>query len=283
MKHSLPIFGRPAVLPFAAKIQHIEHCLHKMAIFLLTLSLSCGIYARQTLSNDSIAANRNTKNYNFKWKQTILPVSLIGVGALAVAPSFIRDGSHEITHAITDLRGNNKRQKFDDYVQYVPALGAITLGCVGVKAKHNLVERTLITGTSFAAFAVLTKGAKLCINEKRPQFDNQDAFPSGHTGAAFMGAELVRIEYGGWYAVGAYTIATGVGFMRMYNGEHWFHDVVAGAGVGILSARIGEWSCHLWQKLLSKACKRPNNDLVFMPVASPMNGGYYGFSMGCVF
>lgn len=55
-----------------------------------------------------------------------------------------------------------------------------------------------------------------------------------------MGAELVRIEYGGWYGAGAYAVAAGVGFMRMYNGRHWLHDVVAGAGVGILSARIGE-------------------------------------------
>ena len=55
-----------------------------------------------------------------------------------------------------------------------------------------------------------------------------------------MGAELVRMEYGGWYGIGAYTIAVGVGFMRMYNGRHWLHDVVAGAGVGILSARVGE-------------------------------------------
>lgn len=53
---------------------------------------------------------------------------------------------------------------------------------------------------------------------------------SGHTATVFIGAELVRIEYGGWYGAGAYTIATGVAFMRMYNGRHWLHDVVAGAG-----------------------------------------------------
>ena len=59
-----------------------------------------------------------------------------------------------------------------------------------------------------------------------------------------MGAELVRIEYGEdypWLAVGAYTIATATGALRVYNNHHWLSDVVAGAGVGILSARIGYW------------------------------------------
>ncbi len=97
-----------------------------------------------------------------------------------------------------------------------------------------------------------------------------------------MGAELVRMEYGGWYGIGAYTIAVGVGFMRMYNGRHWLHDVVAGAGVGILSARVGEWSCRLWQKIFQTNGKK-ENDLVFTPVAIPVNGGYYGFTMGCFF
>lgn len=96
-----------------------------------------------------------------------------------------------------------------------------------------------------------------------------------------MGAELVRIEYGGWYGVGAYAVATSVGFMRMYNGRHWLHDVIAGAGVGILSARVGEWSCRFWQKVFQK--NEMESSLVIMPIAAPVNGGYYGFTLGCVF
>jgi hypothetical protein len=36
--------------------------------------------------------------------------------------------------------------------------------------------------------------------------------------------------------VGAYTIATSVGALRMLNNKHWQSDVFAGAGIGILSA-----------------------------------------------
>lgn len=247
----------------------------------LTITLPTGMRGQQANRDSLSANNRNIENYKFEWRQTILPASLIGVGAVALAPSFIRDGSRNITNSVIDLRGDNKRLEFDDYIQYLPVAGSLMLGCAGVKAKHSFRDRFFIIATSYATLAVLTNIPKLCINEKRPEFAGHNSFPSGHTATVFMGAELVRIEYGGWYGIGAYTIATGVGFMRMYNGRHWLHDVVAGAGVGILSARVGEWSCQLWQKIFQKRGKE--NNLVFTPIATPLNGGYYGFTMGCRF
>ncbi|WP_172503820.1 phosphatase PAP2 family protein [Bacteroides acidifaciens] len=222
------------------------------------------------------------ENYRFEWRQTILPASLIGVGAVALAPGFIRNGSRSVTNSVIDIRGKNNRLEWDDYIQYLPVASSLMLGCTGVKAKHSFRDRAFIVATSYATLAVLTNVPKFCIDEKRPEFAGHNSFPSGHTATVFMGAELVRIEYGSWYGIGAYTIATGVGFMRMYNGRHWLHDVVAGAGVGILSARVGEWSCQLWQKIFQKKGRKENN-LVFTPVASPVNGGYYGFTMGCCF
>ena len=56
-----------------------------------------------------------------------------------------------------------------------------------------------------------------------------------------MGAELVREEYGNIYGAGAYVFASGIAFLRLYNDRHWLNDIIAGAGVGILSARIGHW------------------------------------------
>ena len=220
----------------------------------LTVTLPMKMYGQQTDCDSLSVNNRNIENYQFEWRQTILPASLIGVGAVALAPSFIRNGSRNITNSVIDIRGNNKRLEFDDYIQYLPVASSLMLGCAGVKAKHSFRDRAFIIATSYATLAVLTN----------------------------VGAELVRIEYGGWYGIGAYTIATGIGFMRMYNGRHWLHDVVAGAGIGILSARVGEWSCQLWQKIFQKEGKKENN-LVFTPIATPVNGGYYGVTMGCCF
>ena len=75
------------------------------------------------------------------------------------------------------------------------------------------------------------------------------SFPSGHTATAFAGAELVRAEYGWGYGIAAYTVATGVAFMRLYNNRHWLNDVLAGAGVGIVSAQIGYWMLPLSRKI----------------------------------
>jgi len=194
----------------------------------LTILLPMKMYGQWTDCDSLSVSDKNVRNYDFEWRQTILPASLIGVGAVALAPSFIR------TRSAIGIRGDGRRLEFDDYIQYLPVAGSLMLGCAGIKARHSFRDRVFIVATSYAALAVLTNIPKLCIDEKRPEFSGHNSFPSGHTATVFMGAELVRIE------AGAYAVAAGVGFMRMYNGRHWLHDVVAGAGVGILSARIGE-------------------------------------------
>lgn len=232
----------------------------------------------QEVSHDTLSV----KNIKPSWQQVILPASLIGTGAVALVPGFVRNGSRHVTNKVIDMRGNNRRVEFEDYVQYLPVASSLMLGCTGVDARHNFRDRALIVATSYAVLAILTNVPKACINEKRPGFSSHNSFPSGHTATAFMGAELVRMEYGGWYGAGAYVVAAGVGFMRMYNSRHWLHDVVAGAGVGILSARIGEWSCLLWHEFLWKD-KKKNCDVVLTPVIGSAHGGYYGFAMGCCF
>ncbi len=39
----------------------------------------------------------------------------------------------------------------------------------------------------------------------------------------------------------AYGVATVVGVMRVYNNRHWAGDVLAGAGLGILSTTLVYW------------------------------------------
>ena len=44
-----------------------------------------------------------------------------------------------------------------------------------------------------------------------------------------------------WYGVAGYAMATATGMLRMYNNKHWMSDVVAGAGVGIVSTKLAYW------------------------------------------
>ncbi len=248
-------------------------------IVVLQVILSVKVYG-QEVDGDSLATDsQSIEGSTVSWRQAILPASLFGAGAVAVGVEFLRNSSREMTHSVIGLRGERNRFVADDYIQYVPVVSALMMGSLGLRAKHPFRERALIVATSYATLAVLTNVPKLCVDEKRPEFTGRNSFPSGHTATAFMGAELVRLEYGGWYGMGAYLVAAGVGFMRMYNGRHWFHDVVGGAGVGMLSAWAGEWSCQWWARVFHKR----ERNVALIPVAAPVDGGYYGVAMSLNF
>ena len=74
----------------------------------------------------------------------------------------------------------------------------------------------------------------------------------------------MRIEYGPWVGAAGYTVALGVAFLRVYNERHWTNDVIAGAGIGILSAHVGYWLLPLERRWLRGLFK---NDMLVAPYA----------------
>ncbi len=79
-----------------------------------------------------------------------------------------------------------------------------------------------------------TYAVKYAIDEIRPNGSGQ-SFPSGHTASAFFGAEYMRREYGPWVGIPAYAAAGWVGYTRVYSQHHYWHDVFAGALLGVMS------------------------------------------------
>lgn len=74
-----------------------------------------------------------------------------------------------------------------------------------------------------------------------PDYDGlYDSFPSGHSAWAFSLATVVALQYRHttWVPVLAYTIAAGVGLTRVTMDRHWMSDVVVGAVIGHLVARL---------------------------------------------
>lgn len=188
------------------------------------------------------AADTLTVKSNFKANSLIMPLSLIGAGTLGFVEP-VKSACVDFQTCVGSWRGEH-RTTIDDYLQYVPLASVYGLSLLGAEAKHNYVDRTLEVGTACVALVGIVGGAKYLIDKERPDGSDLNSFPSGHAAKVFMGAELVRIEYGDdhpWLAAGAYTIATATGALRVYNNHHWISDVIAGAGVGILSARIGYW------------------------------------------
>ena len=119
-----------------------------------------------------------------------------------------------------------------DLLQFIiPATaGGLTLG-------YQDYQGTLQFGESFAVTEGVTYGLKYAVNERRPN-GGSHSFPSAHTSVAFSGAEFLRKRYGWEYGVPAYAAASFVAFSRVEANEHYPHDVLAGAAIGILSSVI---------------------------------------------
>lgn len=131
--------------------------------------------------------------------------------------------------------------RMDDYVQYAPIAAVYGLNLMGIKGKNDFANRSVILIKSELLVGILTFSMKKSTGVQRPDTGRPTSFPSGHTAQAFAAATFMAKEYGHrsiWYSVGAYTVATGIGAMRVMNNRHWISDALVGAGVGILSTNL---------------------------------------------
>ncbi|WP_133272863.1 phosphatase PAP2 family protein [Hymenobacter radiodurans] len=133
------------------------------------------------------------------------------------------------------------RTSLDDYLLLAPyaELGLVALA--GVESRSDRINTLLVIGKAEAIMLTSVYALKYITRRPRPDGSDNESFPSGHTAQAFLAASIVHTEFrdkSQWYGIGAYTIATGVGALRMINTKHWQSDVVAGAGFGILSAHL---------------------------------------------
>lgn len=167
--------------------------------------------------------------------------------AAAVTYGFVALNSDWFRKLDTHIYENtNKRHPdfhtpIDDYLRYAPAAAVFGLELAGVKGKNNLGDKTAL----FLISSLVTNGSvailKRSSNRMRPNRYNDYSFPSGHTATAFAAAEYLHQEYGEqslWYSVAGYTVASATGVFRLYRNYHWFSDVVAGAGMGVLSTKF---------------------------------------------
>lgn len=128
----------------------------------------------------------------------------------------------------------------DNYLQLVPLATPLVLKGLGLRSQSDWVNLMQTEAVAFVSMSLLTQYTKILIAERRPDSWSLNSFPSGHTATAFVGAELCRSEFSDypWVGISAYAVATVVAALRIYNDRHWLGDVIGGAGVGILSARL---------------------------------------------
>ncbi len=87
---------------------------------------------------------------------------------------------------------------------------------------------------ALARTEIVTYALKYSIDARRPN-GGSHGFPSGHSSAAFMGAEYIRKTHGLAWGLPAYATATWVGYTRVESHNHYWRDVIAGAAIGIAS------------------------------------------------
>lgn len=224
----------------------------KILLNILFYFVSITLLAHKASDSTSIIQTHSgiQTHSKFHTKQIIVPASLVIVGSWGINNNWFQNVNHSARHHIATLRDTHFFHG-DDYIQYLPVISNLGLGLLGVDVAHSFKERVVITLTSYLTMGIMVNTIKSTTKVKRPDSFARNSFPSGHTATVFMGAELVRKEYGPGYGIGAYTMACGVAFLRIYNDRHWLNDVLAGAGIGILSAQISYWLLPVNQKIFN--------------------------------
>ncbi len=175
-----------------------------------------------------------------RWSRTDTGKTLIASGALITVGLFTYKDSGFMNRV--SIKENINRylpdfeNRLDDYTQYVPYVAVYALDGFGVKSKHKLLRKTTTLATGALGTLAVVQGMKYGFGETRPDGSANNAFPSGHTATAFMGAHMLHKEYGDrsiYYSVGGYLFATVTGIFRQLNDRHWISDVLVGAGIGM--------------------------------------------------
>jgi membrane-associated phospholipid phosphatase len=85
-----------------------------------------------------------------------------------------------------------------------------------------------------AASSITAHTIKFSASRVRPDGTDSLSFPSGHTTAAYSGAEFIRIRYGNGWGIPAHIGAAFVGYSRIRANKHFADDVLAGASNGLM-------------------------------------------------
>lgn len=224
--------------------------------------LIVALTAMLSVLQSALATDYTPDSTRFHPNQLIAPGVLITTGALCVSIPPLVKARKWVNHEI----GVHPCAPADDILRFAPLAAYVGLEYAGLHTDRPLVDRALKGTTAIIIYAALTNTLKYTVCEPRPN-GRRNSFPSGHAGIAFLGAELLRQDYGPWAGLAGYTIASGVGVMRILNGRHWFNDVLAGAGIGILSARCAQWLLPLQRRWLH--LDRPGQSLILTPTYSP--------------
>ncbi len=217
--------------------------MRKMILYLkvcLLVQLAGNIYL---YAQENARDTGYTRQHYFNAAGTIIPAAGIVYGSLKPVLKGIQQTDDNL---MAGIRRNHAgfNTNADDYLQWAPSASVYLMDALNVKTRHSFKEHLILDAGSLliagSAGFVMRK-----ISKGIPEYNTQGSkFPSGHTVNAFRGAELLHQELKNTSPVlsySGYLVATSVAVLRIYNKEHLLTEVLAGAGLGILSAKLTYW------------------------------------------
>lgn len=188
---------------------------------------------------ETLEFERSNKRY---LKRAIIPsAALITTGILTMEGRGVFS-----SHDLFDYRNRafpDFSTEVDDFVMLAPLVGLYGFNLISSQNRHELGRQTLLLIASGVLTSAMVWPTKALTDIERPN-EEPYAFPSGHTAYAFTIATFIDKEFRRrrpWLGIASYAIAGGTGVLRVLNNAHWMSDVLAGAGVGILSVNTVYW------------------------------------------
>ncbi|MGI4020652.1 MAG: phosphatase PAP2 family protein [Janthinobacterium lividum] len=228
----------------------------------------------QSFRDTSFTGIKSSTTITKGFKPYVVPAVMVTYGALSLVVTPLKNLDHSIQHQIITSNPNFSTHA-DDYLWLAPTAAVYGLNLIGIQGKNNFRDRTIIVLIANGITRVGTVITKKSIHQLRPDGSDNESFPSGHTASAFTAAEFLYQEYkdvSPWIGYGGYAVAAATGILRLYNNQHYLGDVVAGAGLGIVSTKI---AYTVYPFVARKLFKNYNFKTVAIPAYTP---GYLGFT-----
>jgi len=132
--------------------------------------------------------------------------------------------------------------KLDGFFKWLPIMSVFAFDLGGIRTRDNFKKTVKIVCIGESVLNGIILPLKKVTHRRRPDdFFKFNSFPSGHTATSFLGAEILHDEtkqIAPILSLSGYAIAITTATLRLYKRKHWLSDVIAGATIGIISARV---------------------------------------------
>jgi membrane-associated phospholipid phosphatase len=192
-----------------------------------------------------LAQQQEAAGFQLRWWHAALALGAYGAFTTLddEIQSFVRENRTESGNQAASLF---KRMGQPEVFASV-GLGVLVTGMIAGNDRIRQAGARIFTSLALAGGMVTV--AKFVVGRSRPSvahdaddfapFSGNSSAPSGHTAMAFaLAASLSDEIHNTWAGLALYTAAAGTAWSRVNDNAHWASDVIAGAAVGIVSAKF---------------------------------------------